>query len=107
MRGRRLLAVPVGVAAVAVLGVTAGRAPLARPGPAVAARTPAASIAIRPDVSRPTDRVLKTPPTTTRCRAQLKFACYRPGQIQQAYGFNKISFGATKGDGTDQTIADR
>jgi hypothetical protein len=30
---------------------------------------------------------------------------YTPAQIQQAYGFNKIAFGATKGDGTGQTIA--
>ncbi|MDB5352799.1 MAG: hypothetical protein JWN86_4046 [Planctomycetota bacterium] len=30
---------------------------------------------------------------------------FTPAQIQQAYGFNKINFGAIHGDGTGQTIA--
>jgi hypothetical protein len=30
---------------------------------------------------------------------------YTPAQVQQAYGFNKVAFGAVKGDGTGQTIA--
>src|SRR5690349_14081827 len=30
---------------------------------------------------------------------------YTPGRIQTAYGFNKITFGSVKGDGTGQTIA--
>jgi hypothetical protein len=30
---------------------------------------------------------------------------YSPSQIQTAYGFNKITFGSVKGDGTGQTIA--
>ena len=33
------------------------------------------------------------------------YGAYTPAQIQQAYGFNKISFGAVRGDGTGQTIA--
>jgi hypothetical protein len=30
---------------------------------------------------------------------------YTPAQIEQAYGFNQVSFGSIKGDGTGQTIA--
>jgi hypothetical protein len=30
---------------------------------------------------------------------------YSPGQLAQAYGFNQISFGSVKGDGSGQTIA--
>jgi hypothetical protein len=30
---------------------------------------------------------------------------YSPAQLRQAYGFNQISFGSIKGDGTGQTIA--
>ena len=30
---------------------------------------------------------------------------FTPSQIQQAYGFNKVTFGASTGDGTGQTIA--
>ena len=30
---------------------------------------------------------------------------YTPSQIAQAYGFNKVSFGSVKGDGSGQTIA--
>ncbi len=32
-------------------------------------------------------------------------AGYSPAQIQAAYGFNQVSFGSVKGDGTGQTIA--
>ncbi|HEU5117634.1 MAG TPA: S53 family peptidase, partial [Isosphaeraceae bacterium] len=32
-------------------------------------------------------------------------SAYTPTQIQQAYGFNQISFGSVRGDGTGQTIA--
>ncbi len=32
-------------------------------------------------------------------------SAYTPAQIEQAYGFNNISFGSVKGDGTGETIA--
>jgi subtilase family serine protease len=102
MRAKRLLAVPVGVAAVVTLGVTAGSAPLARPGPAAAARAAAASVVIRPGVILPGAGVMARPPTTASCKAQFHFACYRPGQIQQAYGLPKLYAHGT--DGAGQTI---
>jgi subtilase family serine protease len=101
MRGKRLLTVPVGVAIVAALGVLPSGAPLARPGP-VAARTTAVSIAIRPGVFRPRKQVLAKPPSTAKCQAQLKFACYQPGQIQRAYGLPTLY--ASRINGTGQTI---
>ena len=33
------------------------------------------------------------------------YGAFTPTQVQQAYGFNKIAFGATAGDGTGETIA--
>jgi subtilase family serine protease len=105
MRAQRLLAVPVGVATVAALGVIAAGAPPARSGPAAAAKTAAASIAVRPDVIRPRAGTLMfaQPPTTADCVAAFKFPCYQPGQIQQAYGVPKLlSQGIT---GAGQTIA--
>ncbi len=102
MRGRRLLAVPVGVATLATVGIAGGGAPPARPGPAAATRTSAAAVVLHPDVFRPPEAVLAKPPTTASCQASFHFACYQPGQIQQAYGLPKLYAKGT--DGTGQTI---
>ncbi len=102
MRGRRLLAVPAGVATVATLGVTGGHTPLARPAPAAAAKTAAASVLIRPDVTQPRAAALAKPPTTASCRATLHFACYQPGQIQRAYGLPELYAKGT--NGAKQTV---
>lgn len=85
MRVRRLVAAPVGIATFAALAVTASGATVAaRPGPAAAAKV--AAVAIHPNVLRPRAASFLQPPTTAQCRAQLRIACYQPGQIQRAYG---------------------
>ena len=77
------LAVPVGVATVATLAVTAGGAAAARTGPAAAARTAAAAVRTYPNVSGPGQRRSRGRGLTTTAqgaRPDFKFACYRPGQ---------------------------
>ena len=108
MRAQRLLAVPVGVAAVAALAVTAGGAAPARTGPAAAARTAAASVMIYPNVIRPRGGtfVRATPPTTADCLAAFHFPCYQPGQIQQAYGLPALYSEGTTGAGQTIVIVD-
>jgi subtilase family serine protease len=106
MRVMRLLAAPVGIATFATLGVTAGGAAVAaRPGPAGAAKL-AAAPRIHPNVFRPRAAVFAGPPTTAQCRAQLKFACYRPGQIQQAYGLPKLYARGINGSGRTIVLVD-
>jgi subtilase family serine protease len=106
MRVMRLLAVPVGIATFATLGVTAGGTAVAgRPGPAAAAKA-AATVGIYPNVFRPRAAAFARPPTTAQCKAQLKFACYRPGQIQQAYGLPKLYARGINGRGRTIVIVD-
>jgi subtilase family serine protease len=108
MRMMRLLAAPVGIATFATLGVTAGGTAVAarpRPAPAAAARA-AAAINIYPNVIRPRAAAFARPPTTARCKAQFKIACYRPGQIQEAYGLPKLYARGINGRGRTIVIVD-
>ena len=104
MRAQRFWAVPVGLATVAALGALAGGTTAARAGKATAA----ASIAIHPNVIRPRAGTFAraTPPTTADCKAQLHFACYQPGQIQQAYGLPKLYSQGINGAGQTIVIVD-
>ena len=105
MRVMRFLAVPVGIATVAALGVTASGAVAARSGPGAAANA-AAGMRIHPDIIRPRAAALAQPPTTAQCKAQLKIACYRPGQIQQAYGLPKLYAHGINGSGRTIVLVD-
>jgi subtilase family serine protease len=106
MRLMRLLAAPVGIATFATLGVTAGgAAAAARPGPAAAAKV-AASVTIHPNVIQPRAAAFAGPPTTAQCQAQFKIACYRPGQIQQAYGLPKLYAHGINGTGRTIVLVD-
>ena len=105
MRVMRFLAIPVGIATVAALGVTTGGAVAARSGPGAAANA-AAVMRIHPDIIRPRAAALAQPPTTAQCKAQLKIACYRPGQIQQAYGLPKLYAHGINGSGRTIVLVD-
>jgi subtilase family serine protease len=106
MRVMRLLAAPVGIATFATLGVTAGGAAVAaRPGPAAAAKL-AAAVRIHPNAIQPRAAAFAGPPTTAECKAQLKIACYQPGQIQRAYGLPKLYAHGVTGRGQTIVIVD-
>ena len=106
MRVMRFLAVPVGIATVAALGVTASGAMAARPGPGAAAKA-AVGVSLHPNVIQPRAAAFaQRPPTTARCEAQLKIACYQPGQIQRAYGLPKLYKRGINGSGRTMVIVD-
>jgi subtilase family serine protease len=106
MRVMRLLAAPVGIATLATLSVTASGAAVApRPGPAAGARL-AAAVRLHPNVIQPRPAAFAGPPTTAQCEAQLKIACYQPGQIQQAYGLPKLYANRINGSGQTIVIVD-
>jgi subtilase family serine protease len=105
MRAMRFLAVPVGITTFVTLGVTAGGAVVAPPGPVAAAKV-AMTMTIHPNVIRPRAGAFAGPPTTAQCEAQLKIACYQPGQIEQAYGLPTLYAHGINGRGRTIVIVD-
>jgi subtilase family serine protease len=91
-----LLALAAGGASVAAAGSSA------RPAPA----GPGAVVSIRPEAVHALDGALTAPPTTAFCEQHYQIACYRPGQIQQAYNLPRLYRQGVTGRGQTIIIVD-
>jgi subtilase family serine protease len=90
-------------AAVAGSGA-AGRAAAGR-GAAPGGPAPA-GVTIAPDAVHAVNEALATPPTTSLCEQRYHIACYRPGQIQQAYNLPRLYRQGVTGRGQTIIIVD-
>src|ERR1700729_2445897 len=91
-----LLALAAGGAGVAAAGRSA------RPAPA----GPGTVVSIRPEAVHALDRALTAPPTSAFCEQHYQIACYRPGQIQQAYNLPRLYRQGVTGRGQTIIIVD-
>ena len=93
-------AVLLALAAGGASAAAAGRS--ARPAPA----GPGTVVSIRPEAVHALDRALTAPPTSAFCEQHYQIACYRPGQIQQAYNLPRLYRQGVTGRGQTIIIVD-
>ena len=110
MRVPRLILVAVGTcgltaAAVAAVGPAPGVSGSVSAGSVSPGLSALATVTVQPGVIR-LGRAQSGPPTTADCEKAYKVACYKPGQIQQAYHLPAVYASGVTGKGATIVIVD-
>ena len=111
MRVPRLAAITVGLCGLAAMASTTPapsglvRSPVSVSTVSASTASALADVVVRPGVQH-AGRVQASPPTTADCQKLYKVACYKPAQIQRAYGLPSLYASGVTGRGTTIVIVD-